>query len=325
MRKSRDTELLRRVEDRGYPTEYLFSRIRGRRSYLITDWKPLALGASPPDFLPSRYGDIMTDDYPEGIWRYLLKEFGWVYFQMNRALWEIFWPFFLYTEIRTICVCLRYAKGGETGKIERLLSSSLLSKKTKAILGGGGNLSSAVGGIEDRFILQSNGFSGLRKVFDEAGLRGVEQFLSKRYLEHTAYSKLHPVMKDFFVSVIDSRNILSLYKFLILNAKNTPYFIRGGRITEKMFMRAAGRKDFFDLASLIRKFTGLWIEKPDAANMENALYRMVTLSLRKTGGDPLGVGLILDYLWRCSLEARNLSTLFYGREIDREILAAELV
>lgn len=318
-------ELLRRVEDRGYPAEYLLSRIRGRRTYLITDWKSLVLSASPLECLSSaRYGDIMADDYPEGIWRYLLKEFGWVYLQMNRALREIFWPFFLYAELRTIFICLRYAKGGEAGNIERFLHLSLLSEKIKEILGGGGHLLSAVGGIEGHFISLSNKFTGLRKIFDEAGLQGVEQNLSIRYLEYTAHSKLHPVMKDFFVSVIDSRNILSLYKYLMLGGKVFPPFINGGRIGKTLFMKILDGKDIFEIGSMIRRLTGIRIEKPGATDIEQSLYRMVTRLLKKAGREPLGIGVILDYLWRCSLEARNLSILFYGSEIDREILSAEI-
>ena len=42
-------ELLRPLEDRGYPAEYLLSRIRGRRSRLIVDWRPLIYEAAPMD------------------------------------------------------------------------------------------------------------------------------------------------------------------------------------------------------------------------------------------------------------------------------------
>ncbi len=316
-------ELLKRVEDRGFPTDFLLSRLRGRRTHLITDWKPLVLSASPMDHLPGRYGDIMTDDYPEGIWRYLLKEFVWVCSRMNGTLSQVFRPFFQYAELRTVFICLRYAKGGETGKIERLLSSSLLSGKIKGILRGG-NLVSAVRGIEDAFTSQSNRFSGLGKAFDEAGLSGVERFLSKGYLEYTVYSRLHPVIKDFFGSVIDSRNILALYKYLALNAENIPYFIDGGRMNEKTFIRIADRKDILDLGDLIRRFTGIRIEKADATNIENALYGMITRLLKRSDREPLCIGLILYYLWRCYLEARSLSILSYGEEIDRDVLAAEL-
>ena len=322
MGKSRNVEFLRKIDDREYPTEYLLSRIRGRRALLIADWRPLVLSDSTVNRLAfTRYGSIVTDDYPEGIRRYLLKEFGWVYSQMNRTLKEIFRPFFLYFELNTIFVCLRYAKGKETGKIERILSLSLLSEKIKEILRGGEHLLSAVGKLEECFTYLSNRFSGIRDILENTGLQGVELTLSTRYLEHTVHSKLHPVMKDFFISVIDSRNILSLYKYIWMNVKIAPPFITGGRISETMFMKVADKKDLLQIGSLVRKLTKI---ESETANIETSLYRMVTRLLRKAGREPLGVGLILDYLWRCSLEATNLSILLYGSEIDRGIITAEM-
>ncbi len=96
MEKSRNVEFLRKIDERGYPAEYLLSRIRGRRAQMIADWRPLILTDSPADRLAfTRYAGILTDDYPEAIRLYLLKEFAWVYSQMNRTLREIFQPFFL--------------------------------------------------------------------------------------------------------------------------------------------------------------------------------------------------------------------------------------
>ncbi len=323
MEKSRNVEFLRKTDDRGYPTEYLLSRIRGRRSHLIADWRPLVLDGSPVDHLAfTRYGSIVTDDYPEGIRVYLLKEIGWVYSQMNRTLREIFRPFFLYTELSTIFICLRNARGKETGKIESILSLSLLSEKMKKILRGGEQLLSAVGGLEECFTCLSNRFSGLRNILENSGLQGVELALSTRYLEYIVHSRPHPVMKDFFVYIIDSRNILSLYKYIWLNGKTAPPFITGGRISETTFMKIADKKDLLEIGPLVRKLTK---KESEAANIETSLYRMVTRLLRKAGREPLGVGLILDYLWRGSLEATNLGLLLYGSEIDRGTITAEMV
>ncbi|HXW68605.1 MAG TPA: V-type ATPase subunit [Dissulfurispiraceae bacterium] len=323
MGKSRNVEFLRKTDDRGYPTEYLLSRIRGRRAHLIADWRSLVLSDSPVESLAlTRYGSIMTDNYPEAIRQYLLKDFGWVYSQMNRTLREIFRPFFLYTELGTIFICLRNAMGKETGKIESVLSLSLLSDKIKRILRGGEHLLSAVGGLEDCFTALSTGFSGLRNTLENSGLQAVELTLSTGYLEYIVQSKLHPVIKDFFVYIIDSRNILSLYKYIWLNGKNTPPFITGGRISETMFMKTADKKDILEIGSLVRKLTKI---ESGTANIETSLYRMVTRLLKKAGGEPLGVGLILNYLWRSSLEATNLSILLYGSEIDRESITAEIV
>ncbi|MBF0559321.1 MAG: V-type ATPase subunit [Nitrospirae bacterium] len=323
MGKSRNAEFLRKIDDRGYPVDYLLARIRGRRSHLIKDWRPLILGSVSPGHMASaRYGSIISDDYPEAIQEHLLKEFGWVYSLMNGALRQVFSPFFLYVELRTIFICLRYAKGKEAGKIERILSGSLLSEKIKDVLRCGENLLSAVEGLEDCFTSLSNRFAGLGNVFAESGLPGFESALSIRYLEYAMHSKLHPVMQDFFRAVVDSRNILALYKYIRLCVKMSPPFISGGSISEATHNEIAAGKDLAEISSLVRKLGGI---EPELANMETSLYKMVTRLLKKAGRDPLSVGLILDYLWRCSIEATNISILLYGRDIEREIIEAEMV
>ncbi len=129
-------------------------------------------------------------------------------------------------------------------------------------------------------------------------------------------------MKYFFVSIIDSRNILSLYKYIRLNGKIAPPFITGGRISETIFMKIADKKDLLEIWPIVRKLTKI---ESEAANIEISFCKMVTRFLRKAGREPLGVGLILDYLWRSSVEATNLSILFYGSGINREAITAEIV
>jgi vacuolar-type H+-ATPase subunit C/Vma6 len=51
----------------------------------------------------------------------------------------------------------------------------------------------------------------------------------------------------------------------------------------------------------------------------------MTRRLQRSGRDPFGVAPILDYLWRCSIEAMNLNVLYHGRDIERDAVAAELV
>jgi vacuolar-type H+-ATPase subunit C/Vma6 len=51
----------------------------------------------------------------------------------------------------------------------------------------------------------------------------------------------------------------------------------------------------------------------------------MTRWLRQEGRNPFGTAPILDYLWRCSIEAMNLSLLYQGKDLERELVAAELV
>jgi hypothetical protein len=67
------------------------------------------------------------------------------------------------------------------------------------------------------------------------------------------------------------------------------------------------KDDLFAVNALVRQASGITIAAPDPTQVEVALYRGITKYLHKEGRDPLGAELMLDYLWRCSLEVMNLS------------------
>jgi vacuolar-type H+-ATPase subunit C/Vma6 len=315
-------ELLLRVEDRGYPADYLISRIRGKRTVLISDWTTLIFGGSPFEYLASStYTGFVTERSPEGLWRDLMKEYRWVYLSMNRALLRIFRPFFLYCELRTIFICLRHIKAGKALKTGAVLFPSLLSEDMKRALKESCDTAAAARVIEKAFLDLSETFSGISEICDREGLRGFERELTVRYLVTTVRSGLHPLMKDFFARIIDARNIISLYKFLRLDPKTAPAFIPYGSIGESRFAGIIEKKDMLEIYGL----AGTKDKGPGRSNIENTLYKNISVFLRKAGRDPLGAGPILDYLWRASIEVMNLSILFYCRDMEREAIMLELV
>ena len=319
-------ELLQTLKDRGYPVEYLLSRIRGRRVSLILDWQPLIHDSAPLEHLSSvRYRGFGVSKSPEVIWRRLLQEYRWVYGQMNGTLRGIFEPFFLYTELRTLVIALRHTKNRKAEGVDELLAVSLLSDEVKSVLKAAKDVPETLAGIERFFLSLSEEFGGLTEILDTEGLRGVEQRLTNRYLIHIVKSKLHPLMKVFFVRIIDARNILNLYKAARLVAQVAPEYIPGGSITRERFNDMVEKGDLSQVSALTRELTGIKLDSPDAARIESALYTGITRELRKKGKDPLSIGLILDYLWRCSIEAMNLIMLFYGKDLEREEIEGELV
>ncbi len=318
--------LLRNPADPGYPVEYLLSRIRGRRSKLVRDWKPLLYDAGLFDATPSsRSNGLLKAGSPEGVWRNLLQEYGWVYGQMNRELREVFGPFFLHSELRTIFICLRHLVEKKAGAVEELLNWSLLSGEMKDVLLSSADVPAAVKGVERLFRSLSSRFAGLSDVLETDGLRGAEQRLTETYLEVTVRTARHPIMKRFFSRVVDARNIMSLYKYLRLDLKTAPSFLPGGSIAEARMKDLVAKDDILAVIPLVRELTGMTIERPDPTAVELALYRGMTKWLKKEGREPFGAGPILDYLWRCSLEAMNLSVLHQARGVEREAVAAELV
>jgi vacuolar-type H+-ATPase subunit C/Vma6 len=290
---------------------------------LITDWRPLLFDASPFDSLSPRR--TAKDRPPEGVWRNLMREYRWVFLQMNKGLRLVFRPFFLYVELRTLFICLRHGNVKKAGVVEELLAVSLLSDGIRHILVTSPDVRTAVSGIERVFLPLSGKFSGLGRVFDVSGLAGVEQRLMNTFLSVTAQAGLHPVMKRFFRRLIDARNIMNLYKYFRLELTAPPPFIEGGNVPEDRFKEIINGLDVAAVVSLVRELTGIKIGTPDSTQVESALYKGMTRYLRKEGRDPLGTGLILDYLWKCSIEARNLSLLLAGRDLEREAVSAELV
>lgn len=317
--------LLRQGRGRGYPMEYLLSRIRGRRSRLIRDWRSIVYDAAPGEFLASaQYQGFVRERTAEGMWRALLREYGWVFGQMEEELRRVFAPYILYSELRTVFLCLRYLHGDRAQKAGEILGESLLADSVKNILRDG-ETPVALERLERQFCRLSPEFTGLAEKYEDKGLREVEQHLTNSLLSTIIRTPLHPVMKEFFSRIIDARNILSLYKSLRLNAKDPAVFMSGGTVAIERLKDLLEKDDIFEVITLIRQVSGITVAAPDTTQVEVALYRGITKYLHIEGRDPLGAALILDYLWRCSLEVMNLSLLLAGKDLEREEIAAELV
>jgi vacuolar-type H+-ATPase subunit C/Vma6 len=326
IKKRNHMDLLANPADKGYPTDYFLSRIKGRRGQLVRDWRPLVFGVAPHESIsPTRPRGLIGIKSPDDVWAYLVQEFRWVYAQMNRTLRRMFCSFFLYTELRTICICLRHVKEKSEGRTGELLAASLLSEEIKTILEMSRDINTAVAGIERIFSDVSREFGGLTELLDAEGLRAVEQRLTNTYLVHIMNTNLNPLIRDLFSRITDSRNIMSLFKYQRLNSKTEPIFIPGGSIAVDRLQEIVKKDDIFAVTALIRELTGIKAERPDPTLIEVSLYKGITRFLRRTGKDPFGAGPIMDYLWRCSIEAMNLGVLFYGKDLERDAVTAELV
>ncbi len=281
--------ILQRPPDRGYPTEYLLSRIRGRKV---------------------RYGDSIAGESPEGVWRRLLLEYRWVYSQMNKGLQDVFLPFFIYFELKTLFICLRYKSAGNL-MMPEMLKFSLLSEEVKELLKSDTDMSAVVGKIEKTLMPFSPGFSGLKEKFVTGDLMALEQKITNAFLEYAITACTHPLIRHLFAYIIDSKNIISLYKHLRWKM-GRPIFISGGSMPEKRLMRIFEGQDISGVLFLINKLTAIAIENIDASNVENSLHEGMTDFLKRNAADPLSIGVIVRYLWRCYLETINKNIAFYG-------------
>jgi hypothetical protein len=325
MKHCNATNLLEKGTVPGYPSDYLLSRIRGRRARFIQDWTPLVASPVPLEHLPEgHYQRVYGDRSTEGIWRALLIEYQWVYYQMNRRLSKIFGPFFLYAELRTVFICLRSLKEMNRSKVREMLSASLLSDEIKKVLAGSPDEFAAAQRIEENFQCLSGQFIGISEILRQKGLSGFEHELTERYLSVIVGTGLGPVLQTFFMRLIDARNILALAKLLKLETTAEHPFIPGGTINAIRLQEILDRRSRPDMERLLHELAVEEIGAADPVKLEAALYHGITRTLKKESRADL-IGPILDYLWRCSIEAMNLSILSYGQKLQRDIVKAELV
>jgi vacuolar-type H+-ATPase subunit C/Vma6 len=324
MGRSKGIPLLESPEG-GYPVDYLLARLRGRGAYLLKDWTQVLHAQDPVEYLYStRYGGLLTEHSIQGVWIRLLKEFRWVYRQMDRGMREAFRPFFLYTELDTILKCLRYRTRKGTGeRIERLLALSLLSRKLKSMLSEAETRVSLLDRVEGALTALSERYGGLREVYLDRGPVEMERRLSDVYLEDTMDEKLHPVIRGFFSYVIDARNIITAYKCLRWGM--SPNFINGGDVDRARLERVVDGQDMRGVGNLIYKLTGKTPPELTPAEVSGSLQDGLMRFSRGKAREFPDAGFILYYLLRCHAEASNLSVILHGKGLERELLRGELI
>ena len=263
----------------------------------------------------------------ERIWEALLRELQWLFRQMNRKLRKTFSAVFLLFELKTIILCLRRKSIGGSNDIEMLLAHSLLAEPVLEALRRGSTVRATAARVTDTIAATANDFRQLESAYAEKGLKGFESRLTRLFLQHVLSKRLHPVIREFFVSFIDLRNIMLLYKQLRWEIKEGLVFVSGGSIELARLEQILAGENMADLDALVTGVTGL--KTPTMASTEAAaetvLLSGMTRKLRKIARDNEGVGPILDYMWRIYIQARNLAVLYHGKDLGVETLERELI
>ncbi|WP_298269084.1 hypothetical protein [Geobacter sp.] len=316
-------ELLQPMEGRGYPADYLLARLKGRRGYLVADWEGVLAAAEPLAAIPpSPYRPPLVDATDEGVWAGLLREYGWVRRQMDEGLRRLFAPVFGCAELRTLVLALRAVEGGEKERAERLLAHSLLPRRLLHRLRGSADLAAAVAAVAEETPGAAAWRRRLGEAFRRRGVAGVEETLTDRHLAEGATAR-HPEIGVFFAYLVDGRNIVALHKHLRWRIAFPLPLVAGGRLRPDLFRNAAAAGDPAAVFPLVARLTGREAG-PEAGSVEHLLLTGLTRKLRRRGRES-EVAQVLDYLWRCAVEARNLSLLIHGGAQERAALRTEVV
>jgi hypothetical protein len=318
--------LLQRVDDSGYPVEYLAARISVRRSFLTSDWQLFLDADDPLDAIPKGNFLAGSDDRStEGMWKSLLGEYRWIYRQMDNGARKDFAPYFTWQELKTVVLCLRNMLARENGKILEILEFSLLSQNVKHILAYGEDPPAAVARLEVDFALMSTVFCGMAETFHARGAGGLEQWLNDTWLEWVCGTSLQPVLRDFCSSLVDFRNLMELYKRIRWEMPEAARFLRGGRLGRTSLADALGAGERTVIADLLCRFPGAEGDADPSASPEHYLLRGITRRLRGQSRELSGYGLIIEYLWLVYLETVNMGILLETGKLNRQNAAEELV
>ncbi|GAB4535806.1 MAG: hypothetical protein Fur0020_03380 [Thermodesulfovibrionia bacterium] len=318
--------LLEEPDIEGYPTEYLIARIRARRANLIKDWGELVISHSPMEYLQkTRYRGSINEYSKDGIWYLLWSEYRWIYRQMNKGLRGVFYYLFLYFEFKRLIRSLRYKLCEDGGEgVNHLLRFSLISRDIKRILRED-ELFVVIGWLEDR------GIDGLKDAFSEKGISGLEERLMDWFFHQVSSERLHPSIQRVFSYIIDSVNIITIFKHIRWQIETPPSLIAGGRLNRDYLLRAWAAEGMNAIITSIRRLTGIHDKEVTYSNIEVimrcGLMRMAMRMLRRGEEDnSCGSDIVvaLDYILRLCIEVENLGLILYGEGLERDVIEREL-
>ena len=311
--------LLKTVAECEYPEEFLVARLRGKKGALFRNWEFLIASSDTVESLQNTpfYSYLKKFGIP-GIWRFLHHEHQWVYSRMNNRLRTHFGPYFIYHEIKTLQICLRFLSRGKTNeRISEELRNSLLHNDILKILSTVREFTEMLHELELRLCDYSPHFAGLGACYETRGFIGVEIFLWDSFFS-SVFSQKHPMLlKHFFHYLVDFYNCMSVAKGLRWEIEAEPLTIPGGTVPSDRFKKAHFRKDLTPVLRFLR------LDDPEAAasalpKLEISLMRSITLKLKSWSFQRTVVADILYYLWEQYRYTRNISLVLNTVLLDDE-------
>jgi len=306
----------------GVPADCLLARLRGRRSFLVRDWDRLLLTGSPLQTLsPAPWRQTLPGTESQAL-QALQQEYFWVFSRMDGQLRRFMAPFFWLAEVRTLSVCLRLLSRG-AAKLDRLLTYSLLASTIKVLLRKADGCAPAVTGLTALLAGYDARFSKVGDIYLTGGSGALEAALHEISLAIISHMPLHPQMRRYIALVIDSRNLTTVAKRLRWQLGSIPPLLEGGTLPPPRLAKLFELKDNAGLLQLAMYLGGLAPYR-ETDDLERVLYEAQRRVIRRLARGADGVGVILDYLWRCGNEAANIGLLERLESMGSEHAEAEL-
>ena len=271
-------QLLAMTQPAELPTDALLARLRYRRS---------AIDLAAKKDLEAAPGEIAD----------------WVYRRLNKQLRNRLRPFLDLLAMRNLIVALRYLLA-EQALPASVMQNALLAVPLQELMMSP-DAETTVIRLESALEKSYPFVSGLTATWRSQGPGGVEQQLASGILEHGLNRSGKGIVNKTLGYMIDMRNCLVVRKFWHWQVSQAPQLTPGGKLSVQSLARVWAAHDEERLAVQVKQLAGVSAGSLAVVNMEHVLINGLTRLLRQSGRDPLGLAVIIEYLWKSQLAAHN--------------------
>jgi hypothetical protein len=248
---------------------------------------------------------------------------GWIYQRLNTRLRKQLEPVLDLLAMRNLILTLRYSLAGEPPPAT-VLSNSLLAEPLKRLTTATEEAETTVAQLEAILDKDYPFITGLATTYRNQGPGGVEQQLTGGILQHGLTRAGSKILKRTLRYLIDMRNCLMIHKLWRWQVGQAPPLIAGGLVAATSLQRIWATHDSERLSRLTSRLAGEPLISTETIGMEQSLLNGLTRLLRRAGRDPLGLAVVIEYLWRAQLAVHN-QDLRQALAPDREELLAEVL
>ena len=302
------------------------ARLQGKKSRLFHNWEKLIFSSDLPKLLQDSPANQYLAEYNNlGVWRYLNHEYQWVFRRMNPSLRKTFGPYFVFQQMESLLVALRYLyKKGSSEELALLLNSTLLNHDVQEILLSKEEFSLILRKLEKELVRISKNFEGLSIRYRENGFADLEMSLKEDLFVHVSNMRTNKFLTAFFEKLIDNHNYIILAKSIRWKVKEKPCFLADGNLAIDLFEKSFAKQSLLHLA---RNFhlNVLQDAQPSVSAIETALLKNITGTLKTWSRFRSATAYILFYLWEQFRYTRNMSMLLHTAMVDDELVAEHII
>jgi len=248
---------------------------------------------------------------------------AWVYRRLNRRLRKRLEPFLDLLAMRSLVLGLRYRLAGEAAPAA-VLNHALLAGPLKQLVTASEENEATIARLEAALAGDYPFVAGLISTYRNQGPGGVERQLGDGILQHGLARAGNDLLRGTLRYLVDMRNCLMISKLWRWQVSQAPPLTTGGTIAIDRLQRIWATHDSERLARLAVRRAGKPLAAVDAVKMEQCLLGGLTGFLRRAGRDPLGLAVIIEYLWLAQLAVHN-QLLHQALATDRAELLEEVL